>query len=146
MSMYNRVMVAYIDNLVSRKALREAVNIVKLHRGTLCVVHVTSSEDTAKQEEGYRVLETGLAFVRSVDSALQVETQLLTADPIYGLTGVGDAIVKASEDWGASLLVLGTASRKGLKLFVVGSVAETIVKKVDASILLVSSGFQVPVL
>lgn len=144
--MYNRVMVAYINNEASRKALREAVNIVKLHRSALCIVHVTSSQDAAKQEAGNQVLENGLAFVRSVDSALPVEAQLLTADPIYGLTGVAEAIVKASEEWGASLLVLGTASRRGLKLFVVGSVAETIIKKVDASILLVSSGFQVSVL
>ena len=144
--MYNRVMVAFINNDASRKALKEAVKIVKLHRSMLCIVHVTSSQDTAKQEEGYKVLEKGLEFVRSVDSALPVETQLLTADPVYGLTGVGEAIVKSAEEWGTSLLVLGTASRSGLKLFVVGSVAETIVKKTDASILLVSSGFQVSVL
>jgi nucleotide-binding universal stress UspA family protein len=143
---YNRVMVAFINNDVSRKALKEAVKIVKQHRSMLCIVHVTSSQDAAKQEEGYKVLEKGLEFVRSVDSTLPVETQLLTADPVYGLTGVGEAIVKSAEEWGASLLVLGTASRSGLKLFVVGSVAETIVKKTDASILLVSSGFQVSVL
>jgi nucleotide-binding universal stress UspA family protein len=139
-------MVAFINNDVSRKALKEAVKIVKQHRSMLCIVHVTSSQDAAKQEEGYKVLEKGLEFVRSVDSTLPVETQLLTADPVYGLTGVGEAIVKSAEEWGASLLVLGTASRSGLKLFVVGSVAETIVKKTDASILLVSSGFQVSVL
>jgi nucleotide-binding universal stress UspA family protein len=141
--MYNRVMVAFVNNLAGQKALKEAVSIAKLHRSALCVVHVTSAEDESKQEEGIILLEQVQA---SVDSGLSLETRLLTADPVYGLSGVADVIAIAAEEWEASLLVLGTNNRRGLKLFVVGSVAESIINKVEASVLLVSSQFHLSVL
>ena len=141
--MYTRVMVAYVNNQAGQNALQEAVRIARLHHSTLCLVHVTSSLDENKQEEGLRLLES---VKTSIGNTLSVETQLLTADPVYGLSGVADAIAQASHDWKATLLVLGTNNRRGLKLFVVGSVAENIISKVEASLLLVSSGFQVSVL
>ncbi len=141
--MYTKVMVAYVNNHAGHKALKEAVSIAKLHHSALCVVHVTSSEDEAKQDRGFLLLEQ---VKDSLDSGLSVETKLLTADPVYGLIGVADAIALAAEEWDASLLVLGTNNRRGLKLFVVGSVAESIVNKVEASVLLVSSQFHLSVL
>ncbi len=141
--MYARVMVAYVNNEAGQQALHEAINIARSHGSALCAVHVTSSEDDDKQEEGLQLLEN----VKSTFSnGLQIETQLLTANPIYGLSGVADAIAHASHEWDATLLVLGTNNRRGLKLFVVGSVAENIINKVEASLLLVSSGFQLSVL
>ncbi len=141
--MYTRVMVAYVNNQAGQNALQEAVRIARLHHSALCLVHVTSSLDENKQEEGLRLLEN---VKTSIGNTLSVETQLLTADPVYGLSGVADVIAQASHDWKATLLVLGTNNRRGLKLFVVGSVAENIISKVEASLLLVSSGFQVSVL
>ena len=142
-SMYHKVMVAYVNNHAGHKALYEAINIARLHSSALCVVHVTSTEDESKQEKGVLLLEQ---VKTSIDSELSVETRLLTADPVYGLSGVADAIVMAAEEWDASLLVLGTNNRRGLKLFVVGSVAESIINKVEASVLLVSSQFHLSVL
>lgn len=141
--MYTRVMVAYVNNQAGQNALQEAVRIARLHHSALCLVHVTSSLDENKQEEGLRLLEN---VKTSIGNTVSIETQLLTADPVYGLSGVADVIAQASHDWKATLLVLGTNNRRGLKLFVVGSVAENIISKVEASLLLVSSGFQVSVL
>jgi nucleotide-binding universal stress UspA family protein len=141
--MYTRVMVGYLNNQAGQSALQEAVRIAQLHHSALCLVHVTSSEDTEKQEEGLRLLED---VKTSIGNTLSVETQLLTADPIYGLSGVADAIAQASHDWKATLLVLGTNNRRGLKLFVVGSVVDNIVNQVESSLLLVSSKFQLSVL
>lgn len=142
-SIYTKVMVSYVNNHAGQKALSEAVSIAKLHSAPLCVVHVTSAVDVTKQEEGHRLLEQVKA---STGCGLSMETRLLTADPVYGLVGVADAIAMAAEEWEATLLVLGASNRRGLKLFVVGSVAESIINKVEASVLLVSSHFRLSVL
>jgi len=53
------------------------------------------------------------------------------------LNGVVEAIAAAVADWEADLLVVGTANRRGLERFFIGSVAEQLVSHVSASILLV---------
>ena len=40
-------------------------------------------------------------------------------------------------EWGADLLAVGTSHRQGLERFYIGSVAEQLVNKVNASVLLV---------
>jgi nucleotide-binding universal stress UspA family protein len=141
--MYTRVMVGYVNNQAGQAALQEAVRIAQVHHSALCLVHVTSSEDTEKQQEGLRLLEN---IKNSIEKSVSAETQLLVADPVYGLSGVAEVIAQASHDWKATLLVLGTNNRRGLKLFVVGSVVDNIINKVESSLLLVSSKFQLSVL
>jgi len=68
---------------------------------------------------------------------LSIETRLLEAEIEYGSNGVAEAIAAAAANWGADLLVVGTANRRGLERFLVGSVAEQLVAKVGSSILLV---------
>jgi len=54
----------------------------------------------------------------------------------YGLNGIAEAIAAATTDWNADLLVVGTSNRRGLERFIVGSVAEQLIAKVNSSILL----------
>jgi len=61
----------------------------------------------------------------------------LEADILYGLESISTVIAAAAKEWGADLLVVGTANRRGLERFVIGSVAEQLVSKVESSILLV---------
>ena len=62
---------------------------------------------------------------------------MLQAEAEYGLNGITQAITSAAKEWGADLLVVGTANRRGLERLMIGSVAEQLVAKIDASILLV---------
>lgn len=131
--MFKKVMVAIDGSETSQEALKEAHNIASSYHGELCVVHVINESEENAQEAS-ALLERAKASVRGETS---VETRLLEADELYGLTGIAEAIANAVNEWGANLLVVGTANRRGLERFMVGSVAEQVVAKVDASILLV---------
>lgn len=130
--MYKKIMVAIDDKETSRGALREAENIANSYNGTVCIVHAVSSDSNDNQSA-----TDLLAQAETSVDALSVETRLITAEAEYGPTGVAEAIAGAAAEWGADLVVVGTANRRGLDSFVMGSVAEQLVSKVKVSILLV---------
>jgi nucleotide-binding universal stress UspA family protein len=131
--MYKKIMVAVDGSETGKQAVVEAENIANTYNATLCIVHSVGGDTEADKNTGTEILEQAKSSV----SALNVETRLLEAEMEYGLHGITEAIAKATADWGADLLVVGTSNRRGLERFFVGSVAEQLVAKVDASILLV---------
>jgi len=131
--MYKKIMVAVDGSETGNQAVVEAENIANTYNATLCIVHSVGGDTEADKAAGTEILEQAKSSV----SGLNIETRLLEAEVEYGLNGITEAIAKATVDWGADLLVVGTANRRGLERFFVGSVAEQLVAKVDASILLV---------
>lgn len=132
--MFMKVMVAIDGSATSLEALKEAKNIAASYHGTLRIVYAVGDSDDADQQAGLKLLEQAKS---AVGDELEVETRLLHAEAEYGLNGITEAITLAVNEWGADLLVVGTANRRGLERLVIGSVAEQLVAKVDASILLV---------
>ena len=132
--MFKKIMVAIDGSEISLEALKKAENIAISYHGTLCIVHAIADSDDADQQAGLELLEHAKSAVKN---GLNVETRLLQAHAEYGLTGITEAITEAANEWGADLLVVGTANRRGLERLVIGSVAEQLVAKVDASMLLV---------
>lgn len=133
--MFKKVMVAVDGSETAQEALQEAHNIANSYQGQLCIVHVVGDDaDDLARQAGNNVLEQAKSNVSGLSS---IETRLLESDSMYGLTGIAEAIANAVNEWGANLLVVGTANRRGLERFVMGSVAEQVVAKVAASILLV---------
>lgn len=133
--MYKKIMVAIDGSETAKKALAEAENIANSYNATLCVVHSIGGDAEADKKSGTDILEQAESSV----SALNIETRLLEAEAEYGSNGIAEVIAIATADWGADLLVVGTANRRGLERFFVGSVAEQLVAKVNSSILLVRS-------
>lgn len=131
--MYKKIMVAVDGSETAKQALAEAENIANTYNATLCIVHSIGGDSEADKQKGNEILAQAKGEVQ----ALTVETRLLEAEAEYGLNGVTEAIAKAVAEWSADLVVVGTANRRGLERFFVGSVAEQLVSKVDASILLV---------
>ena len=132
--MFMKVMVAIDGSETSLEALKEAKNIAASYHGTLRIVYAVGNSDDADQQAGLKLLEQAKS---AVGDGLEIETRLLHAEAEYGLNGITEAITIAVNEWGADLLVVGTANRRGLERLVIGSVAEQLIAMVDASILLV---------
>ena len=62
-----------------------------------------------------------------------METRIVQAVAGYDLNGIAEVIANAVNEWDADLVVVGTSHRRGLQLLVIGSVAEQLIAKVDAS-------------
>jgi nucleotide-binding universal stress UspA family protein len=132
--MFMKVMVAIDGSEISLEALQEAKNIAASYHGTLCIVYAVGNSDDTDQQAGLKLLAQARA---AAGDGLEVETHLLQAEAEYGLNGIIEAIAGAATEWDVDLLVVGTSNRRGLERLVIGSVAEQLVAKVNASILLV---------
>ena len=135
--MYKKIVVAVDGSETAQRALVEAENIANTYNAALCIVHaivMTMGGDLdADKKAGQALLDQSKSAVTTVN----VETQLLISESGFGLIGITETIAAAVADWDADLVVVGTANRRGLKRFFIGSVAEQLVAQVDASILLV---------
>ncbi len=126
-------MVAVDGSVTAQKALEEAQNIANSYNASICIVHCFSGDEESAKAGGKEIL----AKAEKCVDALNIETRLVESNIAYGLNGIAEAIGEAVKDWEADLVVVGTANRRGMRRFVVGSVAEQLVSLVESSILLV---------
>lgn len=135
--MYKKIMAAVDGSDTAKRALMEAENIAKTYNAAFCIVHsVTHSaggDINAAKKMGAEILEQSKLLINIEN----VETRLIEAKTEFGRSGIVEAVAAAVVDWNADLLVVGTANRRGLERFIVGSVAEQLIAKVKSSILLV---------
>jgi nucleotide-binding universal stress UspA family protein len=132
--MFTKILAAIDGSETSMAALMEAKRMAVSHHAMLCIVYAVANSDDTDQQAGLRLLERAKSVV---GESLEVETRMLQAEAEYGLNGITEAIAAAANEWDADLLVVGTSNRRGLERLVIGSVAEQLVSKVDASVLLV---------
>ncbi len=131
--MFPMKILAAIDGKdTSMKALMEAKRMAVSTHGTLRIVYV-ATEDT-DQKAGLRLLAQAKS---AVGDGVTVDTRVLHTEAVYGVTGIVDALANGVREWGADLVVVGSSHRRGLIRWVIGSVAEQLITKVDASVLLV---------
>ena len=135
--MYKKIMVAVDGSDTAKRALMEAENIAKTYDAALCVVHSINLsvgvDIEAERKAGAEILEQAKSLLNTSNT----ETRFLEAKTEFGLNGIVEAVAAAAVDWKADLLVVGTANRRGLERFFVGSVAEQLITEVNSSILLV---------
>ena len=146
--MYKRVLVAVDGSDTSNMALNEAIKLAKDQQATIRIVHVVDLIPT------FTDLETPSQFIQYQDALRQIGQKTLSdaktlsekaAIPTEGLmhvietTGehVYDAIAEEGARWPADLIVIGTHGRRGVRRFILGSVAEGVMRVATKPVLLV---------
>jgi nucleotide-binding universal stress UspA family protein len=147
--MYRRILVPLDGSRTSQLGLAEAVRLAKTQGSSLRLVHVVDelvlmtapdmSYDFADlietlKEDGKKILEKGAAHARK--HGLKVQTSLIES---FG-GRAAQCIIDEAKKFHASLIVLGTHGRRGMKRVVMGSDAEEVVRNSPAPVLLVRSG------
>jgi nucleotide-binding universal stress UspA family protein len=132
--MFTKILAAIDGNGTSMNALMEAKRMAEANHGTLRIVYV-ATEDT-DPKASLRLLAQAKS---AVGGGVTVDTRILHTEAVYGVTGIVDSLANGVREWGADLVVVGTSNRRGLGRWVIGSVAEQLISKIDASVLLVRS-------
>ncbi|MDH4243466.1 MAG: universal stress protein [Nitrospira sp.] len=132
--MFTKILAAIDGKDISMKALMEAQRMALSNHGALRIVYV------ATEETDPRTSLKLLAQAKSaVGDSVTVDTRVLYTEAVYGVTGIVDALANGTREWGADLVVLGSSHRQALERWVIGSVAEQLFSKIDASVLVVRS-------
>lgn len=147
--MYPRILVAIDGSEASTRALDEAVELARNLHSRLRLLHVVN-EHVLDVTYGGGTYPGGLVeFVREQgerivrDALATVQTRGVDAETVV-LESIGgpaaDLIVEQARQWPAELIVMGTHGRRGLWHLVLGSDAESVVRRAPAPVLLVPRG------
>jgi len=144
--MYQRILIAVDGSDTSYLAMDHAVQLAQYQRARLRIVHVVelfkyldapAFDPTplweALREEGRHALSVAAAKARSAD----VDSEIAMLEGDDPSLRVATTIVRDAQGWDADLIVLGTHGRRGFNRFLLGSVAETLVRMAPAPVLLV---------
>jgi nucleotide-binding universal stress UspA family protein len=134
---YDKVFVAVDGSDSANRALREAIGLAQALQSVMRVVYV--ADGSGQGDGGQRAEELlGAAQAQVRDAGVEVQTATLQSPPQP--KAVAEALLADAVAWGAHLLALGTHGRPGLERMRLGSVAETVLPRSPAPVLLVRSG------
>jgi len=154
-SIFKKIMVATDGSELTKKAVDSAIEITKLNEAKLYAVHVVAPGDFSitqnepkasitqneprdaewKKEMKEHLTTQGkeaTAYVENVGKAanIEVESVILEGNP-------ADEIVDFAEKNEIDLIVMGTLGKTGIKRFLLGSVAENVVRHSKKAVLVV---------
>jgi nucleotide-binding universal stress UspA family protein len=148
--MYKRILVATDGSPTSDKAMLEALALAKQLTSQMLLLHVvdeappfgTSGSSFSPQQytkavhkAGHKVLSEAKAKVEQ--QSVQVETKCIALDPFSPSQRIFDLIDAEANNWPADLIVIGTHGRRGFRRFLLGSVAEGLLRIAEKPVLVI---------
>lgn len=142
---YKKIMVATDGSELVKKAVDSAIELSRLSGAKLYAVYVIiptthSARDfgweKAAMEHFRREGESATLFVEDAakTAGVEVESVLLEGHP-------ADKIIEFAEQNGIEMIVMGTLGKTGLDRFLLGSVAENVVRHAKTPVLVVRGEF-----
>lgn len=146
--MYKNIMLAIDGSKVSETLVDEIIKFTKGQKVNVHIVHVLDESFANSggapfdyieliaqwREEGQAIIDNAAKIIESKTST-KVETSILELKPFQGR--VAEVIVEEAKKWPADLLVIGSHGRRGFSRFILGSVAENIIRIATIPVLLV---------
>lgn len=135
---YERILIAVDGSESAETALDEAIKLAKFFHAKLRIITIidqyvgyidgimlnTDVETDSSREYGESLLKVMSHFAQT--AGVEVETNLIEINEKS--SKVADKILHEADEWKADLLVLGTHGRQGIKRFILGSIAESVVR------------------
>jgi nucleotide-binding universal stress UspA family protein len=137
--LFEKILVATDGSGKNRPAVAEALRIARECGSFVHAVYVidTGTLESAAGEVGsdaWTLMQSEaaatLAHVKAAAAGVQVETVVLEGRPAA-------EILKYAADKGVDLIVLGTQGKKGIERFLLGSVAESVIRSAPCRVLVV---------
>jgi nucleotide-binding universal stress UspA family protein len=138
--LFTKILIATDGSKKNRAAVEEGLRIGRACGAPVHAVYVadistleSASADVmigATWELVQREAETALGRIREMAGGVTLETVILEGKPAAG-------IVKYAHDHGIDLIVIGTQGKRGIERFLLGSVAESIIRSAPCKVLVV---------
>lgn len=140
--LYRNIVIATDGSENSRKAISYGIEIAKISGATVYAVHVvdtlsvvsdiwTAGKDLIHDmmiRDGKKILSETRKIIE--DSGVEVKDVLLNGHP-------GEEIIRFAEDNNIDLIVMGTLGATGLEKFLMGSVAEKVLRHSKVPVMVV---------
>jgi nucleotide-binding universal stress UspA family protein len=148
--MYAKILVAVDESDTSLHALEHAIELARKLSASVRMIHVLDMSwlplgpevaiDTAALSEARRSAgEEIIASARDAAQRAGFDAEAVLVETETPIQQVAEALAREAARWSADLVVLGTHGRRGFQHLMLGSVAEQMVRRSSAPVLLVPS-------
>jgi nucleotide-binding universal stress UspA family protein len=141
--LFEKVLITTDGTDLNRAAVEKGLAVARACGSTLYAVYVIDESSFTGQpsevftgdvyEKLYDEGEAAVDRVRQMAGALRVETHVLSGHPAH-------AVTKFAAQNGVDLIVVGSQGKGGFERFILGSIAESIIRMADRMVLVVKSG------
>lgn len=145
--MYGKILVAIDGSDLANMAFENALQLAKIHNAELLPLHVIEYPENYAPNVGHDPTPLYEALVDEGESLAARADIRLREEGVVGKSHVADSflwgkttagqIQDAADAFQADLVIMGTHGRSGFKRLVLGSVAETFIRKSTRPVLLV---------
>jgi nucleotide-binding universal stress UspA family protein len=143
--MYNRIMAAVDGSDTASRGLQEAIKLAKDQQAKFSIIHVIDLVVVfgAGQFPGVYIGATRELAHETIERARKsaiaagLDPEIQSPEIVTSGYHVAETIAQAASDWKADLLVVGTHGRRGVSRWLLGSVAERIVRVAPCPLLLI---------
>ena len=142
-----KILVPIDGSDTSLKAARYAIKAAKCEKAQIICIHVIAiSENTSEFEDKPQTYYDELRkstrpwfeVIKEAGKKMGVSDDNITTDILTNFSSIAEAIVRYASNKNTDLIVIGTKGRTGLKRFLMGSVAESVVRHAHSPVLVVS--------
>ncbi len=133
--------ISYVKDLVGKFSVKQAVTITLFHVITVVRHHVGLQGGTAMsipytEDELGKMKEEALDYLKTVGKALENDNVSVNYKVAVSETPA-TAIIEVEEEVGADLVAMSTHGRSGFSRFVIGSIAEKVMRGGTVPVLMV---------
>ncbi len=121
----------------SNAALKYATALARDARATLLILHVQEAVSLAAGEMYLPPTSVPNPALEQSLSTVVPEDPLIVHEHILAVGGAAEEILRIAKEQAVDLIVMGTHGRTGFVRFVMGSVAETVVRRAECPVLTV---------
>jgi nucleotide-binding universal stress UspA family protein len=141
-----KILVPIDGSDTSLKAAKYAIKVAKCEKAQIICIHViamyeNTSEFVEKPQTYYDELkkstEPWFEVIMEAGKKMGVSDDNINTDILTNFSSIPEAIVRYASNKNADLIVMGTKGRTGLKRFLMGSVAENVVRHAQSPVLVV---------
>ncbi|RUR05882.1 universal stress protein [Legionella sp. km772] len=145
--LYKKIMVAVDGSEVSQQALQHAMKLAENQKAKLVLLHIVEETFGFRggvgfdydylisryRDEGLEILKQAAGLVKA-NSALKCKTLLVELNPFQGR--IAEVIIDKVKELSIDLIILGTHGRRGFNHWLLGSVAEDLMRIAITPVLL----------
>lgn len=146
---FKNILIAVDESKTSEQAVAEAVKLAKgLASPSIRIVHVIDPffynwgmQPILSKEIEDSKINAGIDFLKKIEEKFHAANIQKVESKLVELTDnkhrIDERIVQEADEWHADLIIVGKHGRRGIHRFLIGSVAEGIVRIANKPVLLV---------
>jgi nucleotide-binding universal stress UspA family protein len=140
--MFERVMIATDGSKHSERAAEAGIELARLSGGTITVVYVADTGRLSHLPEDMALASIRDLLIKEGEEATDYVEEMANKAGVTSAKKViegnpGDELVRFADEAGIDVIVIGSCGRSGLEKFLLGSVAEKVVRTSKVPVLTV---------